>query len=83
VLNKLTPEKLHRLVSQVQALPIDSTDQLKGVINLVFEKVRQPSVAAAAFKYRCHIDKNGLFLNSTSRFLSYWKFMYIKLFLYP
>jgi translation initiation factor 4G len=40
VLNKLTPQKFDKLVSQVQALPIDSSDRLKGVINLVFEKVK-------------------------------------------
>jgi translation initiation factor 4G len=61
VLNKLTPQKFRTLVSQVQALPIDNSDRLKGVINLVFEKVSQPSVGAAALKYKCHVDKNSLF----------------------
>jgi hypothetical protein len=69
VLNKLTPKKFHRLVSQVQVLPIDSIDRLKGVINLVFEKVRQPSVVASTLKYRCHIDKNVLFLTLLQNFL--------------
>jgi hypothetical protein len=40
VLNKLTPQKFATLVSQVQALPIDTSERLQGVINLVFEKVR-------------------------------------------
>jgi hypothetical protein len=40
VLNKLTPQKFSTLVSQVQALPIDTIERLQGVINLVFEKVR-------------------------------------------
>ena len=40
VLNKLTPQKFSTLVSQVQALPIDTSERLQGVINLVFEKVR-------------------------------------------
>jgi translation initiation factor 4G len=40
VLNKLTPQKFSTLVSQVQALPIDTMERLQGVINLVFEKVR-------------------------------------------
>jgi hypothetical protein len=40
VLNKLTPQKFSKLVSQVQALPIDTNERLQGVINLVFEKVR-------------------------------------------
>lgn len=57
MLNKLTPQKFHTLVSQVQALPIDSNERLMGVINLVFEKVRQASVKAAALIYRCHVLK--------------------------
>jgi hypothetical protein len=82
VLNKLTPEKFHKLVSQVQAVPVDSINRLKGVIRLLFEKVRQPSVMAATLKYKCHIDKNALFLNSASKFIICWKFIYIKFFLY-
>lgn len=39
ILNKLTPQKFQTLVSQMQALPIDSENELKGVIDLVFEKV--------------------------------------------
>ncbi|CAG2062562.1 unnamed protein product, partial [Timema podura] len=39
VLNKLTPQKFHTLVNQVQSLPIDNSERLLGVINLVFEKV--------------------------------------------
>jgi translation initiation factor 4G len=62
VLNKLTPQKFRTLVSQVQALPIDSSDRLKGVINLVFEKVRQPSVAAATLKYKGCVNKSSLCL---------------------
>jgi hypothetical protein len=50
VLNKLTPQKFHKLLSQVQALLVDSSDRLKDVINLVFEVVRQSSVAAAILK---------------------------------
>nr|CAD7433786.1 unnamed protein product [Timema monikensis] len=44
VLNKLTPQKFHTLVNQVQSLPIDNSERLLGVINLVFEKaVDEPS----------------------------------------
>lgn len=39
ILNKLTPQKFQILVSQMQALKIDSENKLKGVIDLVFEKV--------------------------------------------
>jgi translation initiation factor 4G len=62
ILNKLTPQKFRTLVKQIQTLPIDSADQLKGVVNLIFEKVSQPSVAASALKNKCHIDKNFLCL---------------------
>lgn len=39
ILNKLTPEKFDRLVAQVQELPIDNSERLSGVIDLVFKKV--------------------------------------------
>jgi hypothetical protein len=52
VLNKLTPQKFGTLVSQVQALPIDSNERLQGVINLVFEKVRRLTVCGAV-KHKC------------------------------
>ena len=39
ILNKLTPQKFQILLSQMQALKIDTEDKLKGVIDLVFEKV--------------------------------------------
>ncbi|XP_053379566.1 eukaryotic translation initiation factor 4 gamma 1-like [Mercenaria mercenaria] len=48
ILNKLTPQKFQTLVSQMQALPIDSEEKLKGVINLVFEKaISEPSYGVA------------------------------------
>ncbi|PSN41963.1 hypothetical protein C0J52_06437, partial [Blattella germanica] len=48
VLNKLTPQKFTTLVSQVQSLPIDNSERLQGVINLVFEKaVDEPSFSVA------------------------------------
>lgn len=62
LLNKLTPEKFDKLVSKVQDLPIDSSDRLKGVIDLIFEKVRHRSLAADTFRQRRHIDRNSLLL---------------------
>lgn len=51
VLNKLTPQKFDKLVDQVQALPIDTPDRLKGVINLVFDKaVDEPNFSVAYAK---------------------------------
>jgi len=49
VLNKLTPQKFATLVSQVQALPIDTSERLQGVINLVFEKVRMLVVETSCY----------------------------------
>ena len=51
VLNKLTPQKFNTLVSQVRDLPIDTSERLQGVINLVFEKVRQLGIRTS-----CHIE---------------------------
>ncbi|XP_053379539.1 eukaryotic translation initiation factor 4 gamma 1-like [Mercenaria mercenaria] len=48
ILNKLTPQKFQTLVSQMQALPIDSENKLKGVIDLVFEKaISEPGFSVA------------------------------------
>lgn len=48
VLNKLTPEKFEKLVGQVRELPIDNTERLQGVIDLVFEKaVDEPNFSVA------------------------------------
>jgi len=49
VLNKLTPQKFATLVSQVQALPIDTNERLQGVINLVFEKVRMLDIETSCY----------------------------------
>lgn len=38
ILNKLTPQKFQSLVEQVQNLPINTEERLKGVIDLIFEK---------------------------------------------
>ncbi|XP_021930528.1 eukaryotic translation initiation factor 4 gamma 3-like isoform X4 [Zootermopsis nevadensis] len=55
VLNKLTPQKFRTLVSQVQALPIDSSDRLKGVINLVFEKAVDEPNFSEAYAQMCKV----------------------------
>jgi len=49
VLNKLTPQKFSTLVSQVQALPIDTSERLQGVVNLVFEKVRTLDIETSGY----------------------------------
>lgn len=40
ILNKLTPEKFDKLVDSVKVLPINTTERLSAVIDLIFEKVR-------------------------------------------
>ena len=39
ILNKLTPQKFQTLLTQILQLEIDSEERLKGVIDLIFEKV--------------------------------------------
>lgn len=39
ILNKLTPEKFEKLVGTVNQMPIDTTERLSAVIDLIFEKV--------------------------------------------
>ncbi|XP_063235143.1 eukaryotic translation initiation factor 4 gamma 1-like isoform X2 [Bacillus rossius redtenbacheri] len=55
VLNKLTPQKFHTLVSQVQALPIDNADRLQGVINIVFEKAVDEPNFSEAYAQMCKV----------------------------
>lgn len=40
ILNKLTPQKFEKLLQQILDLPIHTEDQLREMVNLVFEKVR-------------------------------------------
>lgn len=39
ILNKLTPEKFGKLVDTVKTIPINTTERLSAVIDLIFEKV--------------------------------------------
>lgn len=39
ILNKLTPEKFGKLVDTVKTMPINTTERLSAVIDLIFEKV--------------------------------------------
>jgi len=55
VLNKLTPQKFSTLVSQVQALPIDTSERLQGVINLVFEKAVDEPNFSEAYANMCKV----------------------------
>merc|ERR1712189_94892 len=51
ILNKLTPEKFNRLVEQMKALEINTTDKLRGVIDIIFEKaISEPGFSAAYAK---------------------------------
>lgn len=39
ILNKLTPQKFQTLVKQVSEMEINTEERLKGVTDLIFEKV--------------------------------------------
>jgi len=39
ILNKLTLEKMQKLMQQVNELNIDTDERLKGCIDVIFEKV--------------------------------------------
>ncbi|XP_045163528.1 eukaryotic translation initiation factor 4 gamma 1-like isoform X2 [Mercenaria mercenaria] len=54
LLNKLTPQKFQSLVPQMQTLPIDSENQLKGVIDLVFEKAVSAPSFSVAYANMCY-----------------------------
>nr|CAD7255788.1 unnamed protein product [Timema shepardi] len=58
VLNKLTPQKFHTLVNQVQSLPIDNSERLLGVINLVFEKAVDEPSFSVAYAQMCKVLSN-------------------------
>lgn len=58
VLNRLTPQKFSTLVSQVQALPIDTSERLQGVINLVFEKAVDEPNFSEAYANMCKVLSN-------------------------
>ncbi|KAK6621848.1 hypothetical protein RUM44_001655 [Polyplax serrata] len=55
ILNKLTPEKFDRLVAQVQELPIDNSERLSGVIDLVFKKAVDEPSFSVAYAQMCRI----------------------------
>ncbi|XP_044148436.1 eukaryotic translation initiation factor 4 gamma 1 [Bufo gargarizans] len=72
ILNKLTPQMFQQLMKQVQDLPIDTEDRLKGVIDLIFEKaISEPNFSVAyANMCRCLMglkvpttDKPGVTVN--------------------
>lgn len=51
ILNKLTPEKFNKLLDQIKALQIDTSQRLQGVIDLVFNKaVDEPNFSVAYAK---------------------------------
>lgn len=48
ILNKLTPQRFQELMKQVQELPIDTEERLKGAIDLIFEKaILEPNFSVA------------------------------------
>lgn len=61
ILNKLTPQKFHQLMQQVQELTVDTEERLKGVIDLTFEKaISEPDFSVAyANMCRCLSGVSG------------------------
>lgn len=61
ILNKLTPQKFHQLMKQVQELTVDTEERLKGVIDLTFEKaISEPDFSVAyANMCRCLSGVSG------------------------
>ena len=39
ILNKLTPQKFDKLSQQIMDLPINTEERIKGIIDIIFEKV--------------------------------------------
>ncbi|XP_069392181.1 eukaryotic translation initiation factor 4 gamma 1-like [Paralichthys olivaceus] len=54
ILNKLTPEKLEKLVKQVTELDINTEERLRGVIELTFEKAISELSYSGVYARMCH-----------------------------
>ncbi|XP_034238219.1 eukaryotic translation initiation factor 4 gamma 1-like isoform X2 [Thrips palmi] len=67
VLNKLTPQKFDTLVGQVQALPINTPERLKGVIDLVFDKAVDEPNFSVAYAKMCNELKSKEIQNNSFR----------------
>lgn len=55
ILNKLTPEKFEKLVGTVKQMPIDTTDRLSAVIDLIFEKAVDEQGFSSTYASLCQV----------------------------
>ncbi|XP_042241638.1 eukaryotic translation initiation factor 4 gamma 1-like isoform X3 [Homarus americanus] len=55
ILNKLTPEKFARLVDTVKTLPINTTERLSAVIDLIFEKAVDEQGFSSTYAEMCQV----------------------------
>ncbi|KAK3893614.1 hypothetical protein Pcinc_002575 [Petrolisthes cinctipes] len=55
ILNKLTPEKFDKLVGSVKVLPIDTTERLSAVIDLIFEKAVEEQSFSSTYAKMCQV----------------------------
>uniref|UniRef100_A0A8C5G9D2 MIF4G domain-containing protein n=1 Tax=Gouania willdenowi TaxID=441366 RepID=A0A8C5G9D2_GOUWI len=63
ILNKLTPQKFEKLMTQVQMLTIDTEERLKDVIDLTFEKAISEPAFSEIYAKMCSF-LNGLKVQS-------------------
>ncbi|XP_062259863.1 eukaryotic translation initiation factor 4 gamma 3-like [Platichthys flesus] len=54
ILNRQTPQKFLQLVKQVKDSPIDTEEQLKGVVDLLFEKAMDETSSLVAYAKICN-----------------------------
>lgn len=54
ILNKLTPEKFHKLSEELLSIGLDSTQILKGVILLIFDKALDEPKYSSMYAQLCH-----------------------------
>ena len=54
ILNRTTPQKFLQLVKQVKDSPIDTEEQLKGVVDLLFEKAMDETSSLVAYAKMCN-----------------------------
>ncbi|KAK7084911.1 Eukaryotic translation initiation factor 4 gamma [Halocaridina rubra] len=55
ILNKLTPEKFDKLVGTVQQMPINTTEHLSAVIDLIFEKAVDEQGFSSTYASLCQV----------------------------
>lgn len=55
ILNKLTPEKFGKLVDTVKTMPINTTERLSAVIDLIFEKAVDEQSFSSTYAQLCQV----------------------------